>query len=204
MAIKKILKIAQYEKFLRTPSEPVKKINREIKQIIEDLKDTMADPSIPALGLAAPQIGSHKRIFGVYIGYFDRAENDPQPPIATIFINPVIVDHPAEPEVDAEACLSIPNMSGNVPRPLKIVLRYMDERGATVERVFTGSDARAIQHELDHLDGILFLDRLTSPNELFVHVRDENGETTLVPYPEVMSHMARPAKPGTVPLPLSR
>ena len=204
MAVKKILKIAQYEKFLRTPSDPVKKINREIKQIIEDLKDTMADPSIPALGLAAPQIGSHKRVFGVYIGYFDRAENDPNPPIATIFINPVVVASPAEPEVDSEACLSIPNMSGNVPRPLNITVRYMDEQGATVERTFTGPDARAFQHELDHLNGILFLDRLTSPNELFVHVRDANGETTLVPYPEVMAHMARTAKPGTVPSPLSQ
>ena len=78
----------------------------------------------------------------------------------------------------------------------------MDEHGATIQQTFTGPDARAFQHELDHLDGILFLDRLTSPNELFVHVRDANGETMLVPYPEVMSHMSRTVKPGTVPSPL--
>ena len=201
MTVKKILKIAQHEKFLRTPSEPVRKFNREIRQIIQELKDTMADPSIPALGLAAPQIGSHKRIIGVYIGFYQQDENGPEPPKATIFINPEIIARPAEPEIGQEACLSIPNMSGNVPRPLQIRIRYLDERGHNVERTYTDDDARAIQHELDHLNGILFLDRVKSPNDLFVHIHNPHGEIKVVPYPEVMTPLA---KPGITSLPSVR
>ena len=65
----------------------------------------------------------------------------------------------------------------------------------------TGLWARAIQHELDHLDGILFLDRVPSPQDLFVHVRDPNGETTMLPYPAVMAQLT---KSGSTPLPVSR
>ncbi len=196
MPVKKILTNDKHDKILKTPSKPVKKIDREVKQLIQDLKDTMADPSIPALGLAAPQIGALKSVFGVYLGYYDQPEDeeDQEPLEATIFINPEILEQSEECAVDQEGCLSIPGMVGNVSRKLHLKVRYMDEHGHTVEREFKDDDARAFQHELDHLDGILFLQRLASLDDLFVYVRDEEGELTLLPYPEVIGKAKPPAR----------
>jgi peptide deformylase len=200
MPVKKILTISKHEKLLKTPSEPVKKINKEIKELIQDLKDTMADPSIPALGLAAPQIGVLKRVFGVYLGFYDRDEDDESEMEATIFINPEILEQSEEAEVDQEGCLSIPGMAGDVRRKLKLKVRYMDEKGKTVERTLEGDDARAFQHELDHLDGILFLQRLDSLDHLFVYVKDKDGKQTLVPYTQVVGQAAAPIDKGKVQL----
>src|SRR5258706_9073067 len=207
MPVKKILTINKHEKILKTPSEPVKKINKDVKQLIKDIKDTMADPSIPALGLAAPQIGVLKRVFGVYLGYYEAEDEEVLEP--TIFINPEIIEKSEESAFDHEGCLSIPGMQGNVERNLKVRLRYMDEHGKTVEREFEGDDARAVQHEQDHLDGILFLQRLASLDELFVYVSDKKGNIELVPYSEIVGKAAAPvenvkprpvgAKTGTVP-----
>ncbi len=179
MAVKKILKIEKHEKFLRTPSEPVKKINREIRQLIEDIRDTI--DANPAVGLAAPQIGVHKRLFGARMSYEqDQPEEKMQPPV--IFINPEILERSEEVKRDFDACLSIPGMMGYTDRHLKIKVRYQDEKGKWNIREFEGWDARVIEHEADHLDGVLFLDRLESLEDLFVMVADEEGNTNPVPY----------------------
>src|SRR5258708_3267954 len=159
MDVRRILTIDKHEKILRSKSQPVKQINKEIKALIRDLKDTINDPSIPASGLAAPQIGVLKRVFGVRLGTPDE-ENDEalSPPI--VFINPEIIEEQPEIVRDYEGCLSIPGMMGNTDRKLKIKVRYMDESGKKVVRGFEGWDARFVQHEFDHLDGILYLDRV--------------------------------------------
>ncbi|MBX3062661.1 MAG: peptide deformylase [Anaerolineae bacterium] len=187
MAVKKVLTTARNEKLLRTKSEPVKKISKEIKQLFQDIKDTIEEN--PAVGLAAVQIGVLKRVFGIRLGYDSDAE-EPQmdPPI--IIANPMVVEQAPEAERGYDACLSIPNMMGYTDRHLKIRLRYMDEDGNMQERDFEGFDARAVQHELDHLDGILFTDRLASLDDLYVYVPDENGKRRALPYPEVIRRAA--------------
>jgi peptide deformylase len=190
MPIKKILTIDKHDKLLKTPSVPILKINKEIKQLIEDLKDTMADPDVPALGLAAPQIGVLKRAFGIYLGFYDRPDEDDgeaaAPLEATIFLNPEIVSEGDESAVEREGCLSIPGMAGDVSRKTAIKVRYTDENGVVVERDLAGDDAYAFQHELDHLDGILFLQRLKSLDDLYVYVRHKKGKVILAPYTKVV------------------
>jgi peptide deformylase len=188
MTAKKILTISKHEKILRTPSEPVKKINKEIKQLIEDIKDTI--DANPAMGLAAVQIGVLKRVFGARLGMNDQAQDDEETEIEvderdfppTIFINPEIVEQSEDLERDYDGCLSIPGMVGFTDRKLKLKVKYMDEHGKTVERELTSMDARVFQHELDHLEGILFLDRLSTMDDLYVYVKDKDGNVDTVPY----------------------
>ncbi|MBX3062638.1 MAG: peptide deformylase [Anaerolineae bacterium] len=186
MPVKTILNIDKHEKLLKTPSEPVKKINKEVKALIKDIKDTMADPSIPALGLAAPQIGVLKRVFGIYLGFYDREEDDETELEPTIFINAEVLEQSEETEVDREACLSIPGMAGDVTRQLKLKVRFMDEHGNMITRELENEDARAFQHELDHVNGIVFLQRLKSLDDLYVITRDKRGKLVEVPYKQVV------------------
>jgi peptide deformylase len=166
MAVKNVLTIDKHEKLLKMKSEAVKRIGKDIKQLIEDMKDTIE--ANPAVGLAAPQIGILKRVIGVRLSYEeDQEEEEMQAPI--ILINPEILESSEEEKRDFDACLSIPNMMGYTNRNIKIKVRYLDESGKKVEQEFEGWDARVIQHEVDHLDGILFLDRLIS-NRLMIYM----------------------------------
>jgi peptide deformylase len=193
MPVRRILTIDKYEKLLRSKSQPVKQINKEIKALIRDIKDTISDPSIPANGLAAPQIGILKRVFGVRLGYVDEDSDETlSPPL--IFINPEIIEEQPEVVRDFEGCLSIPGMMGNTDRKLKIKVRYTDEKGKRVVQDFEGWDARVVQHELDHLNGILYLDRLESKADLYVWVRDDKGELEAVPYLDVIRDAATPTE----------
>src|SRR5436190_18655638 len=121
MAVKKILTLDKHEKILRTPSQPAKKVNRDIKELIQDIRDTI--DANPAIGLAAPQIGVLKRVTGVRLSYEeDQPNEEMQPPI--ILINPEIVAQGEEVEHGYDACLSIPGMVGYTDRKLKITVRY--------------------------------------------------------------------------------
>lgn len=183
MAVRKILNLSKYEKLLRTPSEPVKKNDRDLKKLIADIKDTIE--ANPAVGLAAVQIGVMKRVFGVRLGYYeDQPDEEMQP--ATIFINSEILEKSIDTARDFDACLSIPGMFGYTNRHLVIKVRYTDEDGKVQEREFTGWDARAIQHEQDHVDGILFLDRLDSLDDLYVVSRGADGKQKNIPYKEAV------------------
>jgi len=185
MAVREVLTIKKHEKFLRTPSEPVKKVNRQTKDLCQDIIDTIADNA--AIGLAAPQIGVHKRIFGVRLNYKeDQPEEEMSTPI--IMINPEFIEQSDDAERGYDGCLSIPGMMGYTDRKLKLRVRYLDEMGQRIEREFEGFDARAIQHEMDHLDGILYLDRLRSLDDLYVYVYDEEDNVEAVPYLEVIKH----------------
>jgi peptide deformylase len=106
------------------------------------------------VGLAANQIGVARRVAVVDIG-----EEDPPP---LVLINPVIVERGEEDETAEEGCLSIPEIFGDVERPLRIVVEALDQEGRRSRTEAHGYKARAIQHEIDHLDGILFLDHLSA------------------------------------------
>ncbi len=186
MPSRKILTIDKHEKILRTKSEPVKKITKDVKALIKDIKDTIEDPDVPAMGLAAVQIGVLKRVFGAILDY-DPEEDKEQMPAPTIFINPELLEEGEEVAKDFDACLSIPGMMGYTDRNMRIRVRYLNETGQKVEREFTGWDARVILHEMDHLDGILFLDRLESKADLYVYVKGKDGKTEPVPYLDIIA-----------------
>ena len=131
---------------LRTPAEPVTVFDKELRQLVKDLTDTMLEA--PGAGLAAPQLGVSLRVFTYYV---DETLGH--------LVNPRL-DLSAEEQEGEEGCLSFPGMSYPTKRALRVVARGVDQHGEPV--TLEGSDllARCVQHETDHLDGILFIDRL--------------------------------------------
>jgi peptide deformylase len=132
---------------LRTPAEPVVDFDRELRRLVDDLVETMREQS--GVGLAAPQIGVGLRVFA-----FDVDE------VIGHLINPVL-EFPDEEEQDGpEGCLSIPGVYIDTKRRKHVVAKGFSANGDPVQIVGTGQMARCAQHETDHLDGVLFLDRL--------------------------------------------
>jgi peptide deformylase len=135
-------------------SEPVQSFGTpELRDLIVDMRDTMAH--LNGAGLAAPQIGVPLRvvIFGVKRNpRYPDAEEVPD----TVLVNPVITPMGDEMEEAWEGCLSVPGMRGLVPRHAKLRYRGFDESGAPIDRTVEGFHARVVQHECDHLDGILY------------------------------------------------
>jgi peptide deformylase len=131
---------------LRTPAEPVTDFDKELRQLVKDLEETMMDA--PGAGLAAPQIGVGLRVFTYYVD-----------DVLGHLVNPSL-DLSDEEQDGEEGCLSFPGLSYDTKRALRVVAKGFDMHGEPV--VIEGSEllARAIQHETDHLDGILFIDRL--------------------------------------------
>src|SRR5262247_943904 len=137
---------------LEKPSEPVSKITDAEIKLVQDMIETMY--KAPGVGLAAPQVGVSKRIMVT-----DATGGEKKDHLLTI-INPEIVATDGE-QYEEEGCLSIPGFSSNVTRPKKVVLRGIDLNGKEV--MLEGADlvARAFCHELDHLNGVFFLDHLS-------------------------------------------
>ena len=155
MSLLKIAKMGnpalhQIAKRVDDPSSP------EIKAIVSDMLETLEDSG--GIGLAAPQVHIPKRvvIFFVPESRADIGEDDKGEEELTIMMNPEIEPLTDEKELDWEACLSVPDMMGCVPRHIKIRYSWIDLSGLRQERVATGFHARAVQHECDHLDGILY------------------------------------------------
>lgn len=144
MAIKNIVTVEN--KLLRRKSKRIDRIDDEVLELIQDLKDTLY--SGDGVGLAAPQIGILKRAFIIDL----RDGNGP-----LILLNPKILKKIGKYE-DGEGCLSYPGYEGIVVRPRKVVVSGMNEKGENVQYEATGLMARAICHETDHLDGILYMD----------------------------------------------
>jgi len=139
---------------LRTIAEPVADFDDALRSDIDDLIETMY--SSPAtIGLAAPQIGISKRIFVT-----DVSGKDPTCELC-VFVNPTIIHRSGKRNV-REGCLSLPDFTGNVIRAEKIVMKGFDRQGKALERVANGLEAVCWQHELDHLDGMLFIHRVNS------------------------------------------
>ena len=137
---------------LRQKAAPVARVDDAIRQLVDDLLETMR--AAKGVGLAANQIGVARRVAVVDVG-----EEDPPP---LVLINPVIVERGDVQETAEEGCLSIPEIFGDVERPARVVVEALDRDGTKFRAEAQGYKARAIQHEIDHLDGILFLDHLSA------------------------------------------
>ena len=142
MAIRSIIK--EGDEILREKARPVPTVNSNILRLLDNMQETMRDAQ--GVGLAAPQIGVSKRVIVVDLGE-EIIE----------LINPEIISSEGE-QIDAEACLSIPGFKGNVSRYEKIVVTGLNRDGEIIEIEAEGLLARIFQHEIDHLNGILFTD----------------------------------------------
>lgn len=164
--MKKSLKIAQVgESILRTQAKPIDKIkDNSILELIASLIDTAI--ASKGVGIAAPQISQGYRLFIIASHPSDRY---PQAPTMepTAMINPRILNHSEEIVKDWEGCLSVPNVRGLVPRYREIEVEYTTSGGETKQEILTDFVARIFQHELDHLDGILFIDRIEDQADLY-------------------------------------
>ena len=144
---------------LKKKSAPVTIITDAVRELVQDMAETMYDA--PGIGLAAPQIGVHQRVIVIDIS----GKNDP--PDLIVAINPEIIYAEGE-AYEEEGCLSVPDYAANVKRRARVIVKALDLNGA--EQTWKTEDLLAIafQHEIDHLDGILFVDHLsTLKRELF-------------------------------------
>ncbi|MGA8649644.1 MAG: peptide deformylase [Xanthobacteraceae bacterium] len=151
MALRDILKIP--DKRLRLVSEPVKRIDASIRALADDMFETMYDA--PGIGLAAIQLGVAKRVVVMDLSKKDEAHK-PQ-----VFINPEITWASKETSTHEEGCLSIPDYYEEVERPLLVKVKYLDLEGKTHEIEADGLFATCLQHEIDHTNGVLFIDHIS-------------------------------------------
>jgi peptide deformylase len=138
---------------LRLTSEPVGAITGEVKKLADDMLETMYDA--PGIGLAAIQLGRPLRLVTIDLA---RKEEEPQP---VVFVNPEITWSSEERSIYEEGCLSIPEYYAEVERPASVKVGYTDLKGAKQELLAEGLMATCIQHEIDHLNGVLFIDYLS-------------------------------------------
>src|SRR5579863_2989288 len=168
MAIRTILEAP--DPLLKRISRPVESFDDELKALVADMFETMYDA--PGIGLAAIQIDVPLRVVVVDLQdggepdlaedeELEEAERSPRVPNPRIFINPELLDPSPEHSVYSEGCLSVPDIYADVERPAEVRLRWQDLEGEWHEEAMTGMMATCIQHEMDHLEGILFIDHLS-------------------------------------------
>jgi peptide deformylase len=138
---------------LRLISEPVARVDDAIRALADDMFETMYDA--PGIGLAAIQIAEPKRLIVIDVSKKDEEKK----PLA--LINPVVVADGGEPTIYEEGCLSIPDYYEEVTRPGEVVVRYLDREGRAQELKADGILATCLQHEIDHLNGVLFIDHIS-------------------------------------------
>jgi len=151
MALRNIITLP--DKRLRRASEPVGKITGEIKKLVEDMFETMYDA--PGIGLAAVQVGVLRRVVTMDLS---KKEESSEP---KVFINPEIVWRSEELSTYEEGCLSIPDIHEDVERAARVRVKYLDLEGRAQEEEAEGLFATCIQHEVDHLNGVLFIDHIS-------------------------------------------
>ena len=158
-----MLQILTYpDERLERISQPVEHFDDELRRFIVDLEATMRAGS-GGVGIAAPQTGRLQRIVIVDVSSKPKIKQHGR----LVLINPEIITWEGH-VLGREGCMSVPDYTGNVVRAERIVLEACDESGALLQYELEGYEARAVQHEIDHLDGLLFLDRLVSRrNDLF-------------------------------------
>lgn len=142
---------------LRQVAAPVAQFDRDLEVLVADMDDTMR--AMSGAGIAAPQIG-----VGLRVVIFELRENPRYPHVApvpyTVLVNPVLTPLADEQEEGWEGCLSVPGMRGLVPRFTRLRYQGFDREGAPIDRTVEGFHARVVQHEVDHLDGILYPQRI--------------------------------------------
>jgi peptide deformylase len=148
MALRTILEFPDQR--LRTRAQPVTQFDAQLGQLIDDMFETMY--AAPGIGLAATQVDVHKRLLVIDVS---EGRNEP-----LVFINPEILQREGVAETE-EGCLSVPGIFDEVKRAAKVRVRSQDRTGAVVERDFEGVLAVCVQHEMDHLEGKLFVDYLS-------------------------------------------
>jgi peptide deformylase len=154
MTIRPILTVDTDMAVLKQVSTPVEVVDDELRALMDDMLETMYDA--PGIGLAAIQVGVPKRVI-----VMDLARGEEEEPQPRYFVNPEILWASEETLPYEEGCLSIPEIYDEVERPAKVRLRYLDYDGKAVEEEAEGLFAVCIQHEMDHLQGVLFIDHLS-------------------------------------------
>ncbi len=165
MAVREIL-TSKYP-VLRQKAKKLKKVDASTQKLIDDMLETMRAAN--GLGLAAPQIGVSLRVLTIEV---PEDKEDPHSGEQVLLVNPEIVKAEGE-QFGEEGCLSIPGYIGMVRRAMRVSVKGLNRKGKEVKVNGEGLLARALQHEIDHLDGILFTDRLEKPEDLF-RLNDEN------------------------------
>jgi len=140
---------------LKIKAKPVESVNDDIRQLMDDMLETMY--ANEGMGLAATQVGVDKRVVVIDL---NAGEEGVEPDIIKL-ANPEIIWSSEETAIVNESCISVPNQYGAVDRPTKVKIRYLDENNTLQEKEVDDIFARCIQHEIDHLDGILYIDRLS-------------------------------------------
>ena len=175
-----ILPIVAYgDPVLKKEAEDIEKDYPELKKLIEDMFETMYEAS--GVGLAAPQIGKDIRLFVVDGSPFAEEDGDEPDPRAEgienfkqVFINPIIEDETGEKWSFKEGCLSIPKIREDVLRKERIRITYYDENWNFKDEIYDGYAARIIQHEYDHIEGILFTDHLSAIKKKLISKKLQN------------------------------
>jgi peptide deformylase len=138
---------------LRKTAEPIERVDDALRRLMDDMLATMYDA--PGVGLAAPQIGISRRLI-----VMDAARDDePRAPI--VMVNPEILERSEELRLHEEGCLSIPEVTADVERPARTRVAYLDREGKPQEAELEGILSTIVQHEIDHLNGVLFIDYLS-------------------------------------------
>lgn len=166
MAVREIITSENPE--LRRVAKPVDASflqSAEFAELVQDMRDTLLDSG--GIGLAAPQIAESKRVLLFDVRATDiRLEEDAEPLLDTICVNPELIVMDSTLAAQWEGCLSVPGYLGYITRPQGLSLSYIDEWGQKQTRNLNGFLATVCQHEMDHLDGILYTDRIIDPSEL--------------------------------------
>jgi len=169
MAIREIITLPHNT--LRRKARKVTSFGLELQTLIDDMVETMR--AAPGVGLAAPQVNASLRVIVVEFVEFKENEDEETPPKLHMVVNPEIARSSPDQELGTEGCLSIPHIVGDVERSLKVTLKGYNRRGQPIKIKADGWLARIFQHEVDHLDGILFVDRAE-------RVWQIEGETTQI------------------------
>ncbi len=161
MAIRPVLKMG--DPLLQRVAAPVTRFDAQLLELLADMDDTMR--ALSGAGIAAPQIGVSVRVV-----IFELRDNPRYPNLTpvphTVLVNPLVTPLTAEQDEGWEGCLSVPGLRGLVPRHRRVRYRGFDEHGAPLDRTVEGFHARVVQHEVDHLEGILFPQRVRDLRDL--------------------------------------
>jgi peptide deformylase len=142
---------------LRRKARPVTRFDAELQTLIDDMVETMR--AAPGVGLAAPQVGDSERV--IVVEYTENEEDEDAPRKLFVMVNPEIKVFSEETEEGIEGCLSVPGWQGEVKRALAVTVKGQTRRGQPMKVKAKGWLARIFQHEIDHLDGVVFTDRAT-------------------------------------------
>jgi peptide deformylase len=166
MAIREIITVPH--KTLRGKARKVTSFGAELQKLIDDMVETMR--AAPGVGLAAPQLNVPLRVIVVE---FNESEDEETPPKLYMVVNPKITRFSSDQEIGTEGCLSIPGIVGDVERPISVTVKGFNRRGQPLKIKASGWLARIFQHEVDHVDGVLFVDRADKVWQI-------EGETTQI------------------------